>query len=53
MKNVIASVGPVVVVMNAKPLFVKYSTGIFSDPSCTPGCDDYNHAVVMVGKSSK
>lgn len=49
LKNILAQEGPIVVVMNATPLFMKYKSGVFSDPSCPNNCR-VNHAVLLIGE---
>lgn len=50
LKNILAQEGPIVVVMNATPLFMKYKSGVFSDSSCSNNCK-VNHAVLLIGQS--
>lgn len=49
LKNIMAQEGPIVVVMNATPLFMKYKSGVFSDTSCANNCR-VNHAVLLIGE---
>lgn len=49
LKTILASKGPVVVVMYASTTFMRYKSGIFYDNDCPSGCNSYNHAVLLIG----
>lgn len=55
LKNIFALDGPVVVVMCATTAFLKYKSGIFWDTidNCPPGCNNVNHAMLLVGTDAK
>ena len=47
LQNVLATVGPVSVGFQATNNFQLYSSGVFTDTTCSPG--NSNHAVILVG----
>uniref|UniRef100_A0A8C8VMP3 Peptidase C1A papain C-terminal domain-containing protein n=1 Tax=Pelusios castaneus TaxID=367368 RepID=A0A8C8VMP3_9SAUR len=47
LKDAIANIGPVAVIIDAKqPTFFLYKSGVYDDPLCT---HDVNHAVLVIG----
>ncbi|CAG9806357.1 unnamed protein product [Chironomus riparius] len=49
MKQIVANVGPVAVVVSVTSFFQLYKTGIFYDATCNSNCGSVNHAVIIVG----
>jgi len=49
MKEIVANVGPVSVVISVTSYFQLYSSGVFYDTTCNSNCSNVNHAVVIVG----
>lgn len=50
LKNILAAQGPVVVVIGAPEIFLKYSGGVFAVPNCESDCKMVNHAVLLIGE---
>lgn len=49
MKNLLATVGPVVTLIQATSKLQHYHSGIFSEDDCPNECDQINHAVALIG----
>lgn len=49
MKEIVANVGPVAVVISATSNFQLYKSGVFYDTTCNSNCSSVNHAVILVG----
>lgn len=49
LQQILSQQGPVTVVMYASTMFMGYKSGIFYDNACPTGCNNYNHAVLLIG----